>query len=148
MNNALLLTYARPIVLANPSFGEGMTFADLLTTLGYGLGLWWGVGGPTYAGLASIALDELDGRWARATGTTTQHGSSLDWGSDMALTPLALARLSRELGAGNVGLVAAPPMLLAQSMMRGDGWRPPIGSARAVVMLTAMGVRAYKLRGA
>lgn len=111
---------------------------DAVTIGGYALGLWWAVGGPTWAGAASILADELDGRIARAMTATTEHGSALDWGADVTLTPFAMARLSRELGYGNAGLALAPPVLYAQAVMRGDGWRPPVGSARAAVMLAAM----------
>lgn len=116
----------------------GPTLADAITLLGYTAGLWWAVGGPTWAGIASIVADELDGRVARATNTATQHGSSLDWGGDVALTPLALLRLGRETGHEQAALLAAPAALYAQAVLRGSDWRPPVGSARAVVMALAM----------
>lgn len=75
-----------------------LTLPDLVTLLGYALGLWWCADGPTWAGVVSILADEVDGRLARATGTATEHGSALDWGCDIALTPAALARLGRETG--------------------------------------------------
>lgn len=142
--NPLLLTYGEAALARSP--GERITLPDVITMLGFGLGLWWSVGGPASAGIASIVLDEVDGRLARATNSTTEHGSALDWGQDVALTPLALARLTRELGYGNSGLVAAPPVLLAQSMMRSDGWRPSVGSARAATTIAAMAVHAYRSR--
>lgn len=141
--NPLLLTYGDAPLARR---GESITMPDVVTMVGFGLGLWWSVGGPASAGIASIVLDEVDGRLARATNTTTEHGYALDWGQDVALTPLALARLTRELGYGNAGLVAAPPVLLAQSMLRSDGWRPPVGSARAAAMIAAIAVNAYKNR--
>ena len=122
-----------------------VTAPDLVTLAGYGLGLWWAADGPAWAGLLSILADEVDGRLARATGTTTAHGSALDWGADVALVPPTLARLGRELGVGSVpGLVASPAVLLAQSHLRADGERPSVGSARAVAMLAAIGVRAWR----
>ncbi len=111
---------------------------DAVTVGGYALGLWWAAGGPTWAGVASIVADEIDGRIARGMRATTEHGSALDWGADVTLTPFAMARLSREIGYGNAGLVAAPVALYAQARMRGDGWRPPVGSLRAAVMVAAM----------
>lgn len=109
--------------------------ADLLTLTGYALGLWWTQGGPSWAGLASILLDELDGQVARADGPT-ERGSALDWGADVALTPLALARLERATGAP--AFFAAPVVLAAQANLRASGERPAVGSARAVAMLAAI----------
>lgn len=74
----------------------------------------------------------------------TKHGSALDWGADVTLTPFAMARLSRELGYGNAGLAAAPVALYAQATLRGDEWRPPVGSLRAAVMVAAMIAHAAK----
>ena len=122
-----------------------VTAPDLVTLAGYGLGLWWAADGPAWAGLLSILADEVDGRLARATGTTTAHGSALDWGADVALVPPTLARLGRELGVGSTpGLVASPAVLLVQSHLRAAGDRPSVGSARAVAMLAAMGVRWWR----
>ena len=121
-----------------------LTGADVITLGGYGLGLWWAADGPTWAGLLSILADELDGPVARATGTATAHGSALDWGADVALVPAALARLGRELGVGSMpGLLASPVVLLAQSHLRAQGERPSVGSARALVMLAAMGTQVW-----
>ena len=121
--------------------------ADVVTMTGYGLGLWWGLGGPHWAGIASVVADEVDGRLARATNTATAYGSSLDWGGDVALTPLALTRLASELGVSKgIGIVASVPVLYAQARLRSDGWRPSVGSARAVVTLAAIGVSRRKRR--
>lgn len=120
-----------------------VTAADLVTLTGYGLGLWWALGGPSWAGIASVVADEVDGRIARASGTTTLHGSSLDWGADVALTPFALYRLGVETGHPTAAMVVAPPVLLAQSMLRANEMRPPIGSARAVVTLAAIAVHEF-----
>lgn len=120
------------------------TAADVVTLASYGLGLWWCLGGPTWAALASIVGDELDGRIARATGTTSERGSALDWGADVALTPLALMRLGRENGHEKAALYAAPGVLFVQAQLRADSWRPPVGSARAAVMLAAIALEAVK----
>lgn len=123
-----------------------MTLADAVTLTGYGLGVWWSVGGPAWAGLASVVADEVDGRLARATGTATTHGSSLDWGADVALTPLALMRLGNELGRPGLATLAAPPVLFAQAMLRASDVRPVFGSARAAITLAAIGVRYARKR--
>ena len=143
---ALLLSRATRAELAAPASREGVTLPDVVTAVGYGLGVWWSLGGPSWAGVASVVADELDGRLARATGTSTTHGSSLDWGADVALTPLALARLGRELGQPAIAPLAAPPVLLAQAMLRASDVRPTVGSARAAVTLAAIGVHEYRKR--
>ncbi len=112
--------------------------ADLVTLASYGLGLWWCLGGPAWAAIASIVGDELDGRIARATGTTSERGSALDWGADVALTPLALARLGRDTGHEIAALALAPAILFVQAEMRSRGARPIIGSARAAIMLATL----------
>jgi phosphatidylglycerophosphate synthase len=120
------------------------TAADLVTLASYGLGLWWTVGGPTWAGLASIVGDELDGRLARATNTQSERGSALDWGADVSLTTMSLWRLGRETQHVTAALVSAPGILYVQALLRAKGYRPPIGSARAVVMVAAMVAHAVK----
>jgi phosphatidylglycerophosphate synthase len=111
---------------------------DIITVTSYALGFWWALGGPHWAGIASIVGDELDGRLARATYTCSERGSALDWGADVALTPLALMRLGRTVGYEKGALLAAPPLLYMQASMKAKGMRPTVGSARAVVMLSAM----------
>ena len=123
--------------------------ADAVTVAGYATGLWWTQGGPSWAGIASIIADELDGRLAREGRFATEHGSALDWGADVILTPLSLMRLGRETGHETAALLAAPPVLVGQAMLRGSGWRPSVGSARAAVMLAAIILhesRAYRRR--
>lgn len=120
------------------------TFADLVTLTGYGLGLWWAVGGPTWAGISSIVLDELDGRIARAMNQTSERGSALDWGTDVTLTGVTALRLGSSSGQMIPALALAPLALYAQSQLRADGWRPPLGSARAVLMLATMAYEHHK----
>lgn len=117
------------------------TLPDAVTLAGYGLGVYWSLGGPTWAGVVSVIADEVDGRLARATGATTTHGGELDWGADVALTPLALARLGREVGHPALALAAAPPVLYVQAMLRDASWRPTVGSARAAITLAAIAAR-------
>lgn len=112
--------------------------ADLITLTSFALGIWWCVGGPWYAAILSIIGDELDGRYARATGTTSERGALLDWGQDVTLTPLALMRLGINVGMGPIAIVAAPALLYAQSHLKATGYRPEIGSARAVIMLAGV----------
>lgn len=99
-----------------------------LTLLGYGLGVWWCVGGPAWSALASIALDEVDGRVARATDQTTSFGADLDFTSDVVLSGMALQR---------VGAPAwtIPVSTLGSLAFRRRFGRPPVGSLRAAIML-------------
>ncbi len=113
-----------------------LSAADVVTLAGYGLGLWWSEGGPAWAGLASIMADELDGQLARAQGGSPL-GSALDWGADIALTPLALARLGQSVDLPPVWFTA-PAALAAQASLRAEGARPELGSVRAAVMLAAI----------
>lgn len=107
------------------------TLPNALTILGYGMGVAWAVGGPAWAGLASIGLDELDGRLARRLGQTTEIGSLLDWTGDVVLTAMTLRRM-------NAPLWLYPAVTTLQVALREKGWRPPVGSARALLMLYAM----------
>ncbi len=136
MSKALLLGQNAPIITAEAPTAP--TLPDLVTLTGYGLGLWWCLGGPTWAGVASMLSDELDGRLARATRQTSERGSHLDWGADVTLTPLALLRLGRTVGNVPLAMAAAPPVLLLQADLRARGERPAIGSARTAIMLAAM----------
>lgn len=111
---------------------------NVVTLTGYALGLWWCVGGPTWAGLASIVMDEVDGRLARATLATSEVGSILDSTADVALVPMSLLRLGRATGTGAAPLIVAPPILLHQAVTRAEEWRPPVGSWRAGIMIAAM----------
>lgn len=122
------------------------TLADALTLGGYGLGLYWSLGGPNWTGVVSLLLDEVDGRVARKMGQSSVRGGNLDWGADVALTPLALLRLGRETGHVTAALVAAPVVLYAQAELRAQGYRPPIGSARAAITLAAMAVNIQKTK--
>lgn len=126
-----------PVALISEE-GGGITLADLVTLSGYGLGLWWASGGPGWAALLSMAFDELDGPIARARGAAGLGDSAIDWGADIALTPLALVRLSRDVNRPAIATVGAPLVLAVQAKMHGAGFRPPVGSARAAVMIVAL----------
>lgn len=118
--------------------GTSISLADMMTLVGYGLGIWWSAGGPDWAAFASMGLDELDGSVARWRGTAGPSGAALDWGADVALTPLALARLARDIDEPAIATVGAPLILAAQAKMKGGGFRPRVGSARAMVMLATI----------
>ena len=122
----------------------GISLADIVTIAGYGLGLWWSTGGPSWAALASMGCDELDGAIARRMGTAGPSGEALDWGADIALTPLAMLRLSRDLDSPAVATVGAPVALAVQAKLKGSNFRPPVLSARGLVMLAALAVEAQK----
>lgn len=120
------------------------TAADGVTLAGLGLGLWWSLGGPAWAGLGSLVADELDGRLARALGETSAHGELLDWGTDLLLTPAALGRLAAELDVTRPAAAVAttaPLLLWVQAHLRARGLRPSVGSLRALLMLAAMAAR-------
>ena len=114
------------------------TIPNAITLTGYGLGLWWCVGGPTWAGLASIAADELDGYAARKLNQETVAGSILDSTADAALVPMSLMRLGTATETGWMPLIAAPPLLYVHAVTRADGQRPPALSVRAGIMLFTM----------
>ena len=111
---------------------------NAITLAGYALGLWWCVGGPTWAAIVSILADEADGRLARAMNASSEVGSKLDWSADVALVPMSLLRLGRATGTGAIPVLAAPPILWNQASSRADSWRPPVGSWRAAIMIAAM----------
>lgn len=98
------------------------------------LGAWWATQpeAPDWAALASIILDEADGRVARATGQTSEFGSVFDWGSDIVLTALSLQKVGAPW-------YAIPAVATGQVLLRSEGYRPPVGSARAAVMLYGVG---------
>ncbi len=114
------------------------TLPNAITLTGYSLGLWWCVGGPTWAGLASIAADELDGYVARKTSQTSETGSVLDSTADAALVPMSLLRLGRSTDTGLKPLAAAPVLLYAHASTRAEKQAPPLGSVRAGIMLFTM----------
>ena len=121
-----------------------VTAADGVTLAGLGLGLWWSMGGPAWAGLGSLVADEVDGRLARALGVSSAHGELLDWGTDLLLTPAALARLAAELDVARPAAAVAttaPLLLFLQAHLRARGVRPSVGSLRALLMLAAMAAR-------
>ena len=125
---------------------RGAVLPNMITLGGYALGIWWAIGGPTWAGLASIAADEVDGRLARSLDATSEYGGTLDLMVDTALVPMSLLRLGEATGTGAASLFGAPLILAYQAGLRARGYRPEIGSARAVIMLAAMAAEYLKRR--
>lgn len=123
---------------------NGFTIADAVTLAGYGLGLWWASGGPGWAALASMACDELDGPLARRVGGFGPTEQALDWGASLALTPLSLVRVSRDVGHPALATVGAPLFLAAQARAKARGFEPPVGSARALIMAAGLIVEHHK----
>jgi hypothetical protein len=107
---------------ATVNLPNALTFASLA------LGAWWVADGPDWAAVLSVALDEADGRVARATGQESRFGSTYDWAADVALTALSL----RKVGAP---WPAIPIVATGQVILRERGYRPPVLSARGVTML-------------
>lgn len=101
---------------------------NALTLASLALGVWWVADGPDWAAVASVILDELDGRIARATGQTSEFGSTYDWATDVLLTALSLQKVGAPWQ-------AIPVVATGQVVLREEGYRPPFLSARGVVML-------------
>lgn len=120
-----------------PTLRAVMTLPNAVTAAGYGLALWHLGGGPGWAALASIAADEADGRIARATGQTSIVGSNLDWSTDVALA----AAYARKLKVPDPAIVG---MAVVQASLRAEDWRPPVLSARALLMLADVALDAHK----
>ena len=105
-----------------------ITWPNALTMAGYIAGLAWVAGAPSWAAVASITLDELDGYVARKLGQESELGSNLDWATDLSLTGFCLLR------------VGAPWWLIPfttawQVYAREHTIYPPILSLRAAVMI-------------
>lgn len=116
--------------LAPPARRSVINLPNVITLAGFFATLaWLGGASPGWA-LLGLLADEIDGRVARATGQTSEFGSLLDWTTDVTLTALVMQRLEI--------LWALPPVTAAQVALRKDGWRPPVGSARAVLTLWAL----------
>jgi len=120
--------------------GPALNLPNALTLGGLALGVWWIYDGPDWAAVASVALDEIDGRVARATGEETEFGSELDWGADLALTGLALDKVGAPWP-------VIPVVTTGQVVLRNARTRPPFLSARALVMLYGVAVNQGWLRG-
>lgn len=121
-----------PAPLAAPPAPDAgaFTLPNAVTLAGAALTAWWLRGGPKWAAVAGLLADEIDGRLARATGTTSRIGATLDWATDVSLNAVVMDRL---------GLAAALPVVLpVQVAMHAEGIRPAIGSLRAVSTLALL----------
>lgn len=113
-----------------PADAGPFTLPNAITVAGAGLTAWWLKGGPAWAAIAGLLADEVDGRLARATGTTSRFGGTLDWATDISLNAVMLDRL---------GAAAAIPVVLPlQVALRDSSVRPPIGSLRALTTLALL----------
>jgi phosphatidylglycerophosphate synthase len=116
-------------VMPAPDAGA-LTLPNVITLAGAGLTAWWLRGGPAWAAVAGLLADEVDGRLARATGSTSRFGATLDWATDISLNAVMLDRLG--------AAVALPVVLPAQVAMHEAGVRPSIGSLRALTTLALL----------
>ncbi|HEU5316762.1 MAG TPA: CDP-alcohol phosphatidyltransferase family protein [Chloroflexota bacterium] len=107
-----------------------VTTPNLITLSGYAAGLYWLAGGSPAWALWSLAADELDGESARALGQSTALGDALDSSVDMCMAALIGLKL---------GLWWLMPItLFIQVWQRQHGYKPTIGSARAILTLRAL----------
>lgn len=119
-----------PAGLIETPAGQVVTLANVVTVAGYAATLGWLRTGNVPLAVLGLLADEVDGKIARATGTSSELGSALDWGADISTTGAILLHM---------GLwPLAPVALVTQALLRSNGWRPAIGSLRAVVTLAAL----------
>lgn len=118
-----------PNLFSEPS-DASVNLPNAITISGYAATIaWLGGAHPAFA-IYGIVADEADGRVARATGETSDYGGLLDWAVDITLTGLVLARLG-----WTWALLGITPM---QAYLRQRGYRPTVGSTRAVLTLYAI----------
>ncbi len=130
---AALAPQAHPWLVRGELGAEGPSLANppnAITLAGYFASVGWLVGGPWWLAIAGLLADELDGRVARAEGTSTPFGSMFDWATDITLTGLVAARLGI--------LWVLPGITAVQAWLRNEEIRPEVGSARAVLTLAAL----------
>jgi hypothetical protein len=114
---------------------------NLITMTGFSLGVAWAAGGPDWMGLASVALDDVDGYVARKYGQASKFGGLLDWATDQVLTPLVWHRM-------DLPFRFYPPVALGQIAARHYGIKPTgwVPSLRGGLMLFDIGRRYLKRR--
>ena len=124
--------------------GEEQAFnvPNLITLTGFSLGVAWATGGADWMGLASVALDDVDGYVARTWGQATKFGSLLDWASDQMLTPLVWQR-------AGLPWILYPPVALAQIAARYHGIKPTglVPSVRGAITVADIAWRYAKKQG-
>jgi phosphatidylglycerophosphate synthase len=102
---------------------------NLMTLASIGCHVGWLLGAPFGFALLGLLLDELDGRYARATGTESALGAQLDWTGDVALAGATAVRL------GPAAVLTLPVGIVVQAVMRDAGQKPSVGSLRAAYTL-------------
>lgn len=105
------------------------TVPNLLTFGGIAASTAWLLGGSGWWAILGLALDEIDGRVARAMNQTSEFGSKFDWGGDVAINAATMTKL------GGPYAVALPVVVAGQAALREDGFRPSFGSARMITTL-------------
>ena len=106
-----------------------VTLPNLLTFGGIAASTAWLLGGSGWWAILGLALDEIDGRVARAMNQTSEFGSKFDWGGDVAINAATMTKL------GGPYAVALPVVVAGQVALREDGFRPSFGSARMITTL-------------
>jgi hypothetical protein len=97
--------------------------ADLVAAVGLGLTSWWGLGGPTWAGIASVAVNEIGVPIARMQYPPSAFGARLDWWGLYGTTPLVIYRGAKDIGASPLlAAGVALPVLATQALLRGTTW--------------------------
>jgi len=103
---------------------------NAISLSGYASTIYWLGGGHPGFAIYGLVADEADGRVARATKQTSEYGGLLDWAIDITLTGLVLSKLG-----WTWGLLLVTP---AQAYLRQRGYRPTVGSARALFTVIAL----------
>lgn len=111
----------------SPGNPSKLNLPNAITLSGYAMTIAWLMGASPWWAVGGLLADEVDGRVARATGTTSEFGGLLDWGVDLTLTGVVMER---------AGLLPwLPVVTTGQVYLKEKGFRPSIGSARAVATL-------------
>lgn len=126
------------------------TAADLVAMIGLGLTSWWGLGGPTWAGLVALGVTEIATPIARRQYPPSAFGARVDWWGLYGTTPLVVYRGARGLGASlPVAAGASLPVLATQALLRGSTWGGVAMATRPALMLSVMAHEWWKAnRGA
>ncbi len=108
--------------------------ADLVAAVGLGLTSWWGLGGPLWAGLASVAVNEIAVPIARMQYPPSVFGARLDWYGLFGTTPLVVWRGAKSVGASPLAAAGvALPVLATQALLRGTTWGVLAMASRSIL---------------
>ncbi len=123
------------------------TPADAVAVGGLGLVTWWALGGPAWAGVASVVVNEFAVPYARSKYTASTFGYRLDWAGLYTTTPLAVYRAVANEG-GGLAMTAAvsAPVLLTQYLLAGTSWHWMASAPRSAITLGAIVRRWWKGR--